>query len=358
MKTIVSIISAQPTPNYFLIKELFDPGDELLFITSTKMQKNIKPIIDTLAWNNVVINEVILADGEEEKWEVMCNHIEKAISKEKQYAVNLTGGTKYMALAVQSVFEQYNSMFYYIPFPKNVILTKDSELPITTRLTVAEYMQLHGHKIKSGSAIRTFEDSKRMLVNFSKTFQENEFNIINKLREYRNSDTQISWVETKENEPKKPAIPGLQNFLERICFIPQNVDRLTKYETQYITGGWFEEYVYYLVQNEEGVTDIRFGVKLGETNNDLDVVFTKGNRLFVIECKTGIEKGSMLNQIAYKSAALNDFLKGLSSKSYIFALASDNPSWTKIPRSMNIAYYGREFFLNESKTRELLDSLK
>lgn len=358
MKTIVSIISAQPTPNYFLIKELFEPGDELLFITSTTMRKNIKPIVDTLAWNNVVISEVILADGEEERWEIMCNRIEKAISKEKQYAVNLTGGTKYMALAVQNVFEKYNSLFYYVPFPKNVILTKDAELPITTRLTVVEYMQLHGHKIKAGNTIRTFEDAKQMLVCFTQVFRDNEFRIIDKLREYRNSDTQISWVETKENEPKKPTIIDLQDFLNRIGFVPKDADKLTKYETQYLTGGWFEEYVYYLVQTEVGVTDIRFGVKLNETNNDLDVVFTKDNRLFVVECKTGIEKGSMLNQIAYKSAALNDFLKGLSSKSYIFALASDNPNWSKIPRSMNIAYYGREYFINESKSHELLASLK
>lgn len=358
MKTIVSIISAQPTPNYLLIRELFEPGDELLFITSTKMQKNIKPIVDTLSWDNVVINEVILADGEEERWAIMCSHIEKAISKNKQYAVNLTGGTKYMALAVQSVFEKYDTLFYYVPFPKNVILTKDSEQPITTRLTVAEYMQLHGHKIKASNTIRTFVDAKQMLVYFTQRFRENEFGIIDKLREYRNSDTQISWVETKENEPRKPNISGLQDFLNRIGFVSKEADMLTKYETQYLTGGWFEEYVYYLMQNEVGVTDIRFGVKLNETNNDLDVVFTKDNRLFVVECKTGIEKGSMLNQIAYKSAALNDFLKGLSSKSYIFALASDNPNWSKIPRSMNIAYFGREFFLKESKTRELLDSLK
>lgn len=358
MKTIVSIISAQPTPNYLLIRELFEPGDKLMFITSTKMQPNIKPIVDTLCWKNVDISEVVLCDGEEERWEPMCNSIKKVLNENVHYAVNLTGGTKYMALAVQSVFENYNSDFYYIPFPRNVILTKNGEQSINTRVSVVEYMSMHGHKIKSGETIRSFEDAKEMLTTFLHKLDHTKFDVIDKLRAYRNSDTCISWIEKKADNGQKPSIPNLSNFLKSIGFKPHKDDNLSKYEIQYITGGWFEEYVYYLIQHNIGINDILFGVKLNKTNNDLDVVFTKDNRLYVVECKTGIEKGSMLNQIAYKSAALNEYLKGLSSKSYIFALASSNADWLKIPTQMGITYFGRDFFEKEDKTQELLNKLK
>lgn len=357
-KTIVSIISQQPTPNYLLIRELFEPGDDLLFITSTKMQQNIKPIVETLNWSSVEINQVILSEGEEERWDAMCKTIESSLTREKHYAVNLTGGTKYMALAVQSVFEKYNSQFYYIPFPKNVILSTDSVSPITTRVSVKEYMSLHGHAIKSDKTIRTFEESSRMLNIFANHLAKEDFNIINRLREYRDSNIKISWVETKEEQVSKPSIPGLKTFLDKIGFIPQTEDTLTKYESRYLTGGWFEEYVFFLIKQELDVTDILFGVKLNETHNDLDVVFTINNRLFVVECKTGIDKGSMLNQIAYKSSALNDYLRGLSSKSYIFALATSDSKWSVIPNSMGITYYGRDFFIDETQKSELIASLK
>lgn len=357
-KTIVSIISAQPTPNYLFIREVFVPGDKLMFITSTKMLSNIEPILNTLKWNDLDICKVILKEGEEENWESMCNTIKNCLDSNVHYAVNLTGGTKYMALATQSVFEGFNSEFYYIPFPRNVILTNDKEIPIQTRLSVTEYLSIHGHKIKSRNTIREFSDAKQMLLHFTKTLGHSEHAIINKLRDYRDRDTSISWVETKIDENKKPAIHGLSQFLDKVGFNLMTEDKLSKYESQYLTGGWFEEYVYFLIKNNVSVTDILFGVNLNETNNDLDVVFTKDNRLFVVECKTGIEKGAMLNQIAYKSAALNDYLKGLSSKSFIFALASNNPNWSKIPTSMGIKYFGREYFENEEKTKDLLNLLK
>ena len=79
----------------------------------------------------------------------------------------------------------------------------------------------------------------------------------------------------------------------------------------YLTGGWFEEYVYNNLKNlvkTKKITDLHHSLKISyETNNattlekflgltksennqlyqELDVVFTDGNRLYVIECKSG-----------------------------------------------------------------------
>ena len=99
-------------------------------------------------------------------------------------------------------------------------------------------------------------------------------------------------------------------------------------------------------------------MKLKSSNNDLDVVFTLGNKLFVIECKTGVEKGSLLNQIVYKSSALKEYLKGISAYSFIFALAKDDPEWSKVASFMGVGYYGRSFFIDSAKTRELVNFIK
>ena len=39
-------------------------------------------------------------------------------------------------------------------------------------------------------------------------------------------------------------------------------------------------------------------------NNELDVCFIKANKLFVIECKTGVTNESLFNEIVYKVCAL------------------------------------------------------
>ena len=357
-KTIVSIISAQPTPNYLLIREIFEPGDELLFITSTMMKQNIEYIVNTLDWDTVSTTTIYLKPGAEERWNEMCDTIESKLNEEKYYAVNLTGGTKYMALAVQRVFEKHNATFYYIPFPRNVMLVDNKEIPITTRLNVEEYLSIHGREIKHSSPIRDFNEAKHILTKFCNgDLGSDDYYTIDKLRCYRNKNITISNIEhTIEDDEKKPSIPNLSHFLEEINFAPNNFGRLSKAENQYLTGGWFEEYVYYYIQQEIQPTDILLGVKLATTNNDLDVVFIKSNKLFVIECKTGIDREKMLTDIAYKSAAIKDYLKGISAYSYIFALSKDAENWTKISNSMGIGYYGRDYFVDNKKQASLKEN--
>ena len=144
---------------------------------------------------------------------------------------------------------------------------------------------------------------------------------------FAHKPVKISFLETKEDTERKPAIKGLSKFLEFISYPIKNVDIIDKYDIRYITGGWFEEYVYYLIKDILKPTDIQIGVLIRETRetnmNDLDVVFTLGNKLFVIECKTGVGGRSLFSQIVYKASALKETLLGLSGKSYLGFLCRD-----------------------------------
>ncbi|MCF0185164.1 MAG: DUF1887 family protein [Bacteroidaceae bacterium] len=354
-KTIVSIISAQPVPNYLFIKECYEQGDDLLFITSTKMESNIDPIVHTLGLRNTKIHRAMLPAGAEEQWSDMCEAIKGLIQPDVRYAVNLTGGTKYMALAVQKVFEPYQSEFYYIPFPRNVILTEQRETPIKTRMTVKEFMSVHGHEIKSESLLKQENDSRSMLKLFTKKLRSHDYKIIDQFREFRNTKKPLS-LEKIMDSVEGASYEDIADFLGMCGY--QYGAKLSKYDFRYLTGGWFEEHVYYLMQNTICPDDILLGVKMIKTNNDLDVVFTKGNILFVVECKTGIDRQGMLNEICYKCAALKGYLKGISAKSYVFALATGDPKWKVIPDSMDVKYFGRDYFVNAEKTKELIEEIK
>lgn len=369
-KTIVSIISEQTIPNYLFIKEMFIPGDELMFVASQKMAERISWIKDVLNYNLCDSTDVIFEhEGDEENWSEISHQIGAKLSDKKQYAVNLTGGTKFMALAVQNVFSSYNSNFYYIPYPKNNIIwaneKNQSATSIERRVTVEEYTNLYNTHLRNQHQPHiernyTFAFFDRFISteNDGLSFSSGDFEILNLLRCYRNDKRLIiADVENSAKDEKHPMIEGLSDFLTKISF-PYDSGELSKEDIQYLTGGWFEEYVYHLIRERLNPTDIVLGPKTAKTNNDLDVVFTIGNKLFVIECKTGVEGKGMLNEIVYKASALKENLLGLSARSYIFSLGQENENWSKAAKNMGIEYYGRDFFTEERKFDAFISAVK
>lgn len=89
------------------------------------------------------------------------------------------------------------------------------------------------------------------------------------------------------------------------CVSTQSIDYTFEDESQfstYIKGGWFEEYVYnhlYPIYEKGKLLDIRHRIKVdfnkatSEFDSDhyiyqeMDVVFTNGKQLFIVECKSG-----------------------------------------------------------------------
>lgn len=365
-RTIVSIISEQIIPNYLFIKERFQHGDKLIFISSKKFETRHERIVNTLALNLPEVKNIVLPnEGDEENWTSMNNAICPELSDKEEYIVNLTCGTKYMALAIERLFSKYNSRFYYIPYPKNVIIGFNSDeglCPIKFRISIREYMQLHGIRTKEKSITQSKEYTQDFYTLFiNNSFSQKEWEIIDKLRAYRNKDIDINKIEECEGSEKRPSIPGLANFIRHICFPVSKEGLLHHHEIQYITGGWFEEYTYTIINNGLSPNDIRIGVEIIGTEytnqNDLDVVFVKGNKLFVIECKTGVGKESLFKEIVYKATALKEVLFGLSANSYIFSLTPENEKLTKTARNMGIQYCDRTYFENNEKTESLLNSI-
>ena len=102
--------------------------------------------------------------------------------------------------------------------------------------------------------------------------------------------------------------------------------------------------MYYKVSKHIIPDDIALNIHISrkglKRKNELDVVFTKNNRLFVIECKTGVQTESLFNIIVYKACALREALLGVSCLSYIASLKKDaNDDLKKIAASMDITFW-------------------
>ena len=374
-KTIVSIVSQQTLPNYLFIKEMYQDGDELIFISSQKMAHYIGYITDTLGYTHPK-NIIFKKDDDENQWDSMVEQIKPFLSDQVEYVVNLTGGTKYMAMAVKEILSKYNSSFFYIPLPKNILLSPQdvSSIDIKYRIKTKEYLSVYG--LECVSATKTLTQTAQTTngifdIFVSNLFSLHELDIIDKLRAYRDLGIiDIAQTEQDLGTQKKPQIIGLQQFLKSLCskvgFKLGNSNRLSKTEIQYLTGGWFEEYTYIFIKQNINPDDIQLGVLIKGQNttdsnnrNDLDVVFTKGNKLFVIECKTGIPTGklSAFKEIVNKATALNQTLLGLYAQSFIFALSSEKQAaqFTSAAKYMKINFYDTSYFVDESKKKQLID---
>ena len=325
-KTLVNIITEDnPIPAYLFIKEKYEVGDRLMYISAKDTEDDLDALSDLFNVPATHIEEIVLKHNMDEfTYEKICRTVLGFLNPDVNYCVNLAGGTRYMALAVQQVFERFKSEFFYVQVEENLIVKSafddsifnndDYFFPIRHRMTVAEYLRAHEIKHDLGRyrhvPTRSKEASEYLYRSFSQNrLSDEDYKILEMLRnDYRKRNRiKISAVETT-GDGDGPAIPGLSRFLYEIRFVPRQAGFINRLELEYLTGGWFEEYVYYLVKKYVKPQDIAMGIKISRAgvrhDNELDVVFTKGNKLFVIECKTGVKTERLFNEIVYKACAI------------------------------------------------------
>lgn len=227
---------------------------------------------------------------------------------------NLTGGTKLMYAGALAACKKVNGIPFYFDGKNNkVIYLDDFTQEDTKRINNVEtFIKLHGNDLHISNPgywkdiididlpqrkdLTYFLWKKRSRIakvyrdivpynNDNKPFDINKYGIF--IKYYKNKKVEIS-------------IDG-HSF---------SFEKWDKFAT-YITGGWFEEYMYMQLEpymKEGKIFDLRIGLEVsfkdtnkskqlndftslknmfGETYQELDIVFTDGKRLYIVECKAG-----------------------------------------------------------------------
>ena len=358
-KTIVNIIDkSNPLPAYLFTKEYYEEEDELLFISAEEEADCIQVLTKSLEIEEQKVKSIIVQRYQEKfLYEHICRTIKNKLDTEKQYYLNLAGGNRYMTLSVQHVFEDFNTLFFYTQTRENQIVKTifdnsiydddDEVFPIKHRMSLKEYFSLYGllsDVDEPRKKVKETAFSQHLFTMFSQgLLGQGDYKTMEILREkYRNWKFLIISEVEHPTKDYMTAIPNLSKFLEFIGFVPERPGSLQSYEMEYLTGGWFEEYVYALIKDVLQPDDIAMGVHISngiiKHNNELDVCFIKSNKLFVIECKTGVTSESLFNEIVYKVCALKEVLLG-TSNSYIFSLKKDHKgNWKKTAKYMGITF--------------------
>lgn len=378
-KTLVNIITDDnPIPAYLFIKEKYVPGDRVMYISAKATADDLEWLAASDGVPSEMIEEIVLKNHIDEfKYEKICRVVKSHIRQGVHYCVNLAGGTRYMALAVQQVFEAADSEFFYTNVADNTIIHSrfdnsifdddDFFFPIRYRMRIAEYLSVH--ELEHDLALRghapemTWASVENMFGLFTKRLLSGrDYKVLELLRiHYRGCKNGVA-VDEIENPSRNgvPPIPDIRSFL-RMTNVEPHGGRLTHSQLDWLTGGWFEDYVYYKVKQLVNPDEVAKGVHIWRKgvsrDNELDVVFIKNNQLFVVECKTGVQTERLFNEIVYKACALKEALLGVSCHSFIASLKHDgNNDLKKIAKSMDIEFW--DFKVMTSKLENKLKDIK
>jgi len=228
---------------------------------------------------------------------------------------NLTGGTKLMYAGALAACRKVNATPFYFNSRNNQVVYLNGFKTVETKLisSVETFIQLNGNNLfitKAGqwADIPDIESSDRKnLTNelwqarskISRLYRElSRYNDSFQPFELHNGDIYAKL--SKDKSAKISIGPKHFEFKEWPDF------------AKYLSGGWFEEYTFMKLQPLVGaglIKDIRIGLEIsfkkddadkssssfsaqlsnlfGDTYQELDITFTDGRRLYVIECKAG-----------------------------------------------------------------------
>ncbi len=324
---IVVILSDQTIPNVLFIKQFCkQKEDEILFVSTLKMREKAEWIKNTLNLDNKIYTiEVDSFDGRDIEEKLYQSEIEYD-NFEAKY-INITGGTKIMSLEVYNFFKNQGGCdIYYVKggsdYFKLFPIKKEKDFKFTKHLSIEEYFKSYGFDSKYSNIYMDKEYTYQFFKWFVEDKNNNHHEIISSLQSSREGIFKSRKKNVSVNELEK-TISDLKNFLIEINY--PNKESLTKKDVDYLTGNWFEEYIYHKLKDQNVLGEnLLIGVsrKNENTENELDIVYLKNNELSIIECKTYItnkEKPSLPNDTIYK---LDSILRelGLFAKSYIATL--------------------------------------
>lgn len=297
-RILVSLLSKYLQPNFLFIKEMQGEYDQLVFVSTNEMEaapaESTSYLLQALGLPADSINPILVRADDYSN--IMSKLERQNFSPDDQYIVNPTGGTKVMAVALCAFFRNFSNVRYcYVPEGKNIIsnlYTNEQSRPLNYRLTLKEYFTLNR---------LSFECEPLM---HNKVMADGVFE---KLKHARFNKYRVQELRDPHS-----------NF--------SNANKT------YYSGQWFEEYVYFRLKEELHLSDSNIcrGAKIfmkgkDTHNNEIDVMFVKGNELYIIECKTSLTKNPKVevkdnwDGYMYKLAAIaKDF--GLRVHGYIFTL--------------------------------------
>lgn len=307
--THVCLISEQATPNLTpLLDAGFRPTRRVVMVCSAEMRQRQKWLEDLAKPRGLQVEVLEVRDAWDlvEVQTVLLDWL-TAQDPEEAIALNVTGGTKPMAIAAQQVFAEAGGRpVFYLRQDRDEVLWLTPRGParrLENRLKLEDYVHVHGWSIVARPDAQR-RDRERMALAHDLALNVRSFaRPLGALNWYasRCDQDKVLSIALKSGQlashdfmsllDKFAEVGACRRVGERLEF-PDDAARF------YCNGGWLEVHTAELLESLRakcGIQDLASGLKVrtvdnrlhgNAATNELDVAVLARNRLHIVECKT------------------------------------------------------------------------
>ena len=330
----VCLVSKQPLPNLIPILVSDPKPKEVILLVSHEMNERAGWLETVLKTYHIHVSKVSIADSyDKEALENQMLDLKLFENYTSQnILMNITGGTKLMAISAYSVFSANDSVCAYFVERSNELVYLDQagqKFVLEPKLKIKDILLAHGYELV-GKPLQQLPMNKPHLT---RELVQGDFGSAISAINGVISDKKLT-ADFPEKGDKERIKTVLDKF-EREGLLQYDLQQITftdKAALKYVHGGWLEEHVLSAVKDIKGLQDYALGgeiIKLGATaskqkqdgkaDNELDVIVLMNNILHIIECKTVnytslFNKGEGNNVIYRLQAFQEQELGGLKTK--------------------------------------------
>lgn len=269
-------------------------------------------------------------------------------------AFNLTGGTKLMALAAQSVAVAAGWKMFYVDLDTDeVIWLGDNAAPrqkLGLQLRLAHYLRTYGYNPEGGvdrpMPVALHNDLLDTLVSQVGSLEQ-PLGKLNYLAQQAQEQGRLDVKMTHEQADSRELEALLRNFQDAaVLNATGDVIRFASpQDLAFAKGGWLEQHVFRVVTALHGALSLRdkaanlVVVDSTGVKNEMDVAFMAHNRLFVIECKTArMDSGvyPKANDTLFKLAEVCRWVGGLGTRAMLASYRPVRDSERKLAKALGI----------------------
>lgn len=350
----VVLVSAQAAPNLLPALDPTMKPKEVILLVSSKMKLKADALEKVFQQLGVKTTRIPLAN-EHDFAALETTLLELATAREAtSIALNVTGGTKLMALAAQSIAEAAGWPVFYVDVDTDEIIWLGKNMPparkLTQQLGLGNYLMSYGftlpNSIERPLPNRQHNDLLNALITQIGSL-EHPLSQLNWLAQQA-EDKRTLQIELDSHQQDSRSLEALLRNFETAGVLRVSGSRLSftdEAQRAFAKGGWLEHYVFRTVSALTGELNIRdkaANLELADSTgvkNELDVAFMAKNRLFVIECKTArMDKpeAPKANDTLFKLSEISRRAGGLGTRGMLASYRALREPEKKLAHTLNI----------------------
>jgi hypothetical protein len=294
--THLCLVSDQPIPNLLPVLQPDTRPDRVVLAVSDRMREKAEWLAGQIRCRQIAVDYLPLADA----FEIVS--LQDAFlgwltaHETEDVALNVTGGTKPMAIAAQEAFRCVEKPVFYVNVETDNLVWIDRNRPpvkMVAGVPLKTFFAVHGIKLTAGQThARLSPEWETFCLELGLVKASPWEQALGKLNYHAMEAERHDVLDVGRVYPD-----GCKYWTELMESLyhndiirdPLRLHFKSPEARAFANGGWMEHLVYEAVKKLDAVTDPILNAQVvdaRDNQNEMDVVFLSRNRLFIVECKT------------------------------------------------------------------------